>query len=380
MIDAPSTLHTDSWIQRVQTLQESNSFAMDLAQAISGIANYNPKFNVGHFFFEEFLTDKELIRLQNRIFKPIRTAHLEEFVRTLSKEDKARIDSARGNGEDSSGWLETTPHEEALTLSDNAFVYASRYRCGTSFPEISDNHDHICIACQGLIDVQGHHLCGACTKKNMRKATHDNIVNCLIKILYRAGRRAYTGKPLPVDRTIPTSNHKFLQADIDVFHNGKKDLLDVTIVDRLLPFYNLNVKPKKDGDPIKDTPAHTREMTKINKNRNNGYISGPNGDVVPIAIETLGKFGEIGYKYICKVAESFDKGFKRSTVKKYWFRKLSVTLQNSIGVSVQEKIIHQISGNCNNLEELQEHEQSLQRVEIGPKRSSLHKGLREGKS
>ncbi len=42
----------------------------------------------------------------------------------------------------------------------------------------------------------------------------------------------------------------------------------------------------------------------------------PNGDVVPISIETPGKFGEIGYKYICKVAESCSKGFKRSTVKK----------------------------------------------------------------
>ena len=116
----------------------------------------------------------------------------------------------------------------------------------------------------------------------------------------------------------------------------------------MLPFYNDN----NSTPPSDRSTAQIREKAKIAKYKNNGIESHPTeGLVVPIAIETLGKIGKIGYEYLSKAAENYEKGYKRSSIKNYWFSKLSVALHNSIGNSTNIHLQEIITGEIIDTEE-----------------------------
>jgi hypothetical protein len=110
--------------------------------------------------------------------------------------------------------------------------------------------------------------------------------------------------------------------------------------------------------------------------KNHGVESDPkNGLVIPIAVESLGKMGKIGYKYLCKAAESYEKGYKRSTIKKYWFSKISVALHNAIGESVNIHISEIITGKENFQEDREQSQYVLGRLEKGARRTSCTRGI-----
>ena len=105
-----------------------------------------------------------------------------------------------------------------------------------------------------------------------------------------------------------------------------------------------------------------------------------NGSVVPIAIETLGKIGPIGYKYLCNAAASYEKGYKRATIKKYWFSKISVALHNSIGNSIEYHLqqIHNANKAVTEEEIIVQEEldnEVYQAYESGIKRTSCERGI-----
>ncbi len=99
------------------------------------------------------------------------------------------------------------------------------------------------------------------------------------------------------------------------------------------------------------------------------------GLVVPIAIEALGKIGKIGYEYLSNAAENYEKGYKRSSIKKYWFSKLSVALHNSIGNSTNIHLQEIITGEIIDTEEDCKLKEILNSYETGVKRTSFRRGL-----
>jgi hypothetical protein len=198
------------------------------------------------------------------------------------------------------------------------------------------------------------------------------LVYTIQKLLQKTGRRVTKSTAIASDKANKSAHKERIVGDLDVYYNGKKDILDVCIVDRLLPFYNSN----NSTPPSDRGTAKLKENAKIAKYRNNGIVSHPReGLVVPIAIEALGKMGKIGYDYLVKAAEKYEKGYKRSTIKRYWFSKISVALHNAIGNSANIHIQEINTGNIVDSEEDELLQEILNNHEIGVKRTSLRKGL-----
>ncbi len=85
--------------------------------------------------------------------------------------------------------------------------------------------------------------------------------------------------------------------------------------------------------------------------------------VVPFAVETLGRIGPNGFDYLKNLSKRYKKGFKATTIRKYWFQKLSVTLHNAIGHTVQRQLDEHITRELHNDEEAQLEEELLQSLE-----------------
>jgi hypothetical protein len=281
---------------------------------------------------------------------------------------KARLNSCVGNEDDASAWIEAMPYDETLTMSDIAVKSALRFRLGVEYPELP-SEGILCPrrGCGKLVDSYAHHFVAGCQMGNQKQRHHESVVHVIKKLLQKAGRRVFISEAIQV-----TPKQK-IKPDLDVYHSGKKDLLDITIVDRLLPFRNLN----NSSEPRDTGTAESREREKISHYSTYGIVSDPrNGLVIPVAVEILGKVGKMGYDYLCKAADNYEKGYRRSTIKKYWFGKISVALQNAIGESVAIHLSEVISSG--KIEGNEEHEQDqyiLGSLEIGAKRTSCGRGV-----
>lgn len=111
-------------------------------------------------------------------------------------------------------------------------------------------------------------------------------------------------------------------------------MLDVTICDRILPFVNIN----KTTAPTDSSTVEKREQSKLKKYSDHGLTTNHNGKIIPVAIETFGKMGKLGLDYLNALAAEFGKGYKATTMKRYWFRLISVALQRQIGEEVSMQL------------------------------------------
>ncbi len=154
------------------------------------------------------------------------------------------------------------------------------------------------------------------------------------------------------------------------------DLIDVSIVNRVLPFVN----PHNSSKHIPS--AAVKEKDKINKYRDHGIVSNHNGNFIPFVIENFGKIGDIGYKYIIEASQHFDKGYKASTIRRYWFSLLSVSLHKTLGQFVHQKLCELQKGKLMTTQELDEEliqEECYELMDSGVKRGSISRGLRKFK-
>jgi ribonuclease HI len=370
----PKTINAE-WIQKMKENNKSHiQTCENLIAAIEDIVHQNKKFDIIELFIKE-QTDKEFTKLQNRLQKPIRDSFQQSYIENLNEMGKIRLNSCIGNKEDASAWLETIPYNNSISMSDNSMKSALKFRLGIEFPELKGFHGTMCPRekCGQKLDEYGHHIVSGCKSGSQRHNHHESVVKVIQDLLKNPARRVEKGQA--IKSTL--ANRERIIPDIDVYHLGKKDMLDITIVDRLLPYYNINNTTK----PSDRSKAEDREKAKLDKYAQNGVISSTiNGSVIPIAIETLGKIGPIGYKYLCNAAASYEKGYKRATIKKYWFSKISVALHNSIGNSIEhhlQQIVNtsQAENERNFIEQEEMDNEVYQAYESGIKRTSCERGI-----
>ncbi|MBM3429334.1 MAG: hypothetical protein FJX95_11190, partial [Bacteroidetes bacterium] len=230
---------TQAWIHLMdQQNKRKCTIVRNLLSAIKDISTKDETFSVIDLFVKE-LSDKEFIRLQNRIQKPIRKFYQKQFIESLSETSRIRLDSCIGNREDASAWLEAMPQDQSLTIPDMPFIHALKLRLGVRFPELqgTDIEPLQCLHCkQKWLDEEAHHLVAGCPFGGHRQCTHDAVVATLTKILDKATRKAQKGTAIPVNKQdCPNATNEVIIPDIEVHQKGRKDLLDVTICDRILP-------------------------------------------------------------------------------------------------------------------------------------------------
>ena len=71
-------------------------------------------------------------------------------------------------------------------------------------------------------------------------------------------------------------------------------------------------------------------------------------------MESLGKIGKQGYDYINQVAADYGEHYKVVTMKRYWFRKISVALQAGIGQAVSNIMNDWLNGKSRDEEQIQD--------------------------
>ncbi len=221
------------------------------------------------------------------------------------------------------------------------------------FPKLSNSLPQDCLHCGQLVDETAQHFCGGCKYGGHRQYVHNQIANILKSIINSTGSKATTAIPVrhATETTIP---------DIEVYRQGKRDLIDVTIVNRLLPHHNTE---KITPSTFHTSTAESREKSKISSYQKRGVISTTDLTVVPFAVETLGRIGPLGYEYLKSLAKRYRKGFKATTIRRYWFQKISVALQNAIGHTVQRRLDEHITRNLDNDEERMLEEEVLETIE-----------------
>ncbi len=128
----------------------------------------------------------------------------------------------------------------------------------------------------------------------------------------------------------------------------------------MLPHDNPNNIPRAKFSDV--ATAKSRENNKVLKYKKHGIISDHNGQVVPIACETLGKMGKMGFDYISQAAQEYGKDYKVNMIKRYWFRKISIALQSFIGQAVELQLRELISGEIISDDDLQYNYELFQRM------------------
>ena len=146
-------------------------------------------------------TINNIVNIPNQ---PMRMLYLQQYLKTLSPQDRARLDSCIGNGEDASAWLEAIPYCKDLEMSDTAFGIALKFRLGAAFTEIDESlpvEQLKCIGrnCKRIIEGSANHFCGGCAYGNHPTNTHNSVVQALKEIVSSAGRIVKKATQIEVD-------------------------------------------------------------------------------------------------------------------------------------------------------------------------------------
>ncbi len=99
--------------------------------------------------------------------------------------------------------------------------------------------------------------------------------------------------------------------------------------------------------------------------------------LLPFAIESLGKIGKQGYEYINQVAADYGEHYKVATMKRYWFRKISVALQTGIGQTVSNIMNDWLNGKSRDEEQIQDEIDKYQMMDCRILGTASIKGLQE---
>ncbi len=367
-------LHRQWFAAVEESISEADEFVKRFFQSLVDVKQKNGKFNIIEFFIME-PNEKDFSKLQNRLNKPIRMLYFNQYLNTLAPQDRARLDSCIGNREDASAWLEAIPYCKDLEMSDTAFGIALKFRLGASFTEIDESlpvEQLKCIGakCKRILEGSANHLCGGCAYGGHPTNTHNSVVQALKEILSSAGRIVKKGTKIEVDSTkYPLGNRDHVTPDLHIQHSGKTTLIDVTITNRLLP-YIYNSCPDV-------ATVNSKEHMKVQFYKKNGIETNHNQTLLPFAMESLGKIGKQGYEYINQVAADYGEHYKVATMKRYWFRKISVALQAGIGQAVSNIMKDWLNGKSRDEEQIQDDIDKYQMMDCRILGTASIKGLQE---
>jgi hypothetical protein len=234
--------------------------------------------------------------------------------RMSTNKDQARLLALQEK--ESGAWLHALPSTNLGTLLDIQCFRIS-ICLGLGIPMCVP---HPCI-CGEIVDKLGHHGL-SCYRRAGKRARHE-MINDLVK-------RALTSAEIPSIRK-PNGYYRKVNKRPDgitliPWLCGKPLLWDVSCTDTLAKSY-IELSSKKAGEA-----AHLRENTKKSK-----YVTVEtynNYHFVPIAIETLGPWGDDARKIINEIGQKIQKITNESRSTSYLSQRISIAVQRGNAASV----------------------------------------------
>jgi len=247
-------------------------------------------------------------------------------------------------------WLETIPTNRKLTMLNDQFSTALRYRLYMSYEGWSSTLVCPCgnkrkeggmrkYGDKVLVDRHGDHLATGCNLHNQRSIIHDSVVADIRGLLNYCG-----------ERTMREQKHLFgdnhLRPDITIFdYKGKaqKMLLDVSIPATLKYHYDAQINQKIcNGTPLRSA-NHTYALKNneyLEKARVNGHL------FKPFIIESCGLFHPDTYEFLKYYAKKKEKTLlcKGDTILNYMLKSISVTLQCALADSMKRRFESLLQG------------------------------------
>ncbi len=123
--------------------------------------------------------------------------------------------------------------------------------------------------------------------------------------------------------------------------------------------------------------VNSKEQMKIKFYKKNGIETNQNQTLLPFAMESLGKIGKQGYEYINQIAADYGEHYKVVTMKRYWFRKISVALQAGIGQAVSNIMNDWLNGKSRDEEQIQDDIDKYQLMDCRILGTASIKGLQQ---
>jgi len=248
-----------------------------------------------------------LRKKQGELSKKLEDAGRRELLQAETCSGRARVRSCGGPG--AGAWLSAIPADAGLSFSDEEFMIAARFRlgqhlclggqqCGNAYATTGDRH-RAGDRCQGVLDAQGLHA-ATCLVGGRRKRTHDAQRDLYADLLPGGGYAVQREQHVPGwDRWVQRANGRWvleraiLDLRLEAPPAAPVTYLDTVVTHPCAATY-LHGAAGEDG-----FAARLAEEGKHSR-----YPPDPRvqGRLVPLAVETYGRLGKEGLRFLRKAA------------------------------------------------------------------------------
>ena len=236
-------------------------------------------------------------------------------------------------------WLEVLPTAKRLSMGNNTYRTALRYRLFFRAERMIDGLRCTCAA-RATLDKTGHHLACGCGQDGQRCTTHGSVVQELDEILRYSGLWMKREEYNAFRREVPDSN---LRPDISIMNPTGSDTsqmcLDVSITSTLKGVQNGRLQ----GLTLADAKDRGRPARKAYTGKENKYkevCKANRFSFQPIIFESSGYVHDQTAAFIQKIAQEAENTRKipHETLYIYFMKRLSFRLQVSLAESITKKL------------------------------------------
>ena len=248
-----------------------------------------------------------LRKKQGELSKKLEDAALRSLLHDETLSGRARVRSCGGPG--AGAWLSAIPADAGLSFHDEDFATAVRFRlgqhlclggqrCGNAYTTTGSGH-RAGDRCQGTLDAHGLHA-ATCMVGGRRKRTHDHLRDLYAELLPSAGYAVLREQHVPGwDRQRRRRNGRWEteRAVLDLRLEAPPDA-PVTYLDMVVP--HPGAATRLHGAAAANGHAASQaEAAKHTRYPPNAHVR---GRLVPFAVETYGRLGEEGLRFLRKAA------------------------------------------------------------------------------
>lgn len=244
--------------------------------------------------------------------------------------------------EEAGKWLEAVPKYANLTMTNDEFVTALRYRLALKMPRLSPGGYCMCGNHGAIVDVQGNHFATGCAKYGYRKQTHDGVAIEFNSILRYCGFWTVREERGIFRATDPNNGNT---PDISILNpidpTVQKEIFDISITAPLVGAESGKLQsPKTDAQAWEmGTQAEIRHKDKI-RHYDMNVINANGLGFHPIIFESTGFVHKHTRDYLITLAKraSEEKKIPSAILYSYFIKRLSVRLQKGISDAINRRI------------------------------------------
>lgn len=240
-------------------------------------------------------------------------------------------------------WLDVIPVTPMLTFSNAQFRCAMCYRFLIVNRNFIEGMKCYC-SLKTPIDGYGHHFVAGCAEDGARVDRHCDMVNTLkyevnyCQMIARLEEKnTLSTNDIPGNRQRPDLS--VLESVTDSRFN--KELIDVSVISAIsgTMYGNIQQVSRHHADTKVLQACQRRAADKITKYRQKAEEN--HCAFVPFALDVNGCLNKEGKKFILKLAEraSMQKGLPVATLKNWFLKNISATLQKSNGDMIHRKTL-----------------------------------------